>query len=183
MSDLIPVGTRIGDFTIGTLISITQTTNSLVYNATSSKTSGKFVFKYIRPTVDEHLRAGEISANKAFFGCEYLAVGFGFEAFSGSVGYFMKYYSRGDLFDYVWRNTLTEDSVRTMSYRILQGIRHIHERGFVHRDVKLENVLLDGDDGVPLTYLADFGFATRWTGELLTDSIGSGPYYAPELCV
>jgi serine/threonine protein kinase len=181
MSRFFPVGTRIGEFTIGEPLPIAPTGNSFVFNATSSNTSGKFVFKYIHPTVPEHLRAGEMYANETFFGCEYLAVGFGFQEITGSVGYFMKYYNRGDLFDYVLDKTLTEESVRTMSYRILQGIHYIHHRDFVHRDVKLENVFLDGNDEVPLTYLGDFGHATPWRGELLTDRLGTTYYWAPEL--
>ena len=35
------------------------------------------------------------------------------------------------------------------------GLKSVHELGYVHRDIKLENVLIDGD----VVKLIDFGFA------------------------
>lgn len=60
----------------------------------------------------------------------------------------------------------------------------MHEQGFAHRDIKLENFLVDRRNltyGVPTIKLCDFGFATRC--ELTTrdvDKCGSDEYIAPE---
>jgi serine/threonine protein kinase len=52
----------------------------------------------------------------------------------------------------------------------------------VHRDIKLENILIDSrNDGMYLK-LTDFGFATFvHEGEKLTKGVGSRYYIAPEI--
>ena len=59
----------------------------------------------------------------------------------------------------------------------------IHRRNMVHRDIKLENILIDlnGDDG-PVARVSDFGFAaTIQPGESLTERLGTLTYIAPEI--
>ena len=42
---------------------------------------------------------------------------------------------------------------------VMKGLKLIHEKNFIHRDIKSENVLLK-KEGSELTYkIADFGFA------------------------
>jgi serine/threonine protein kinase len=45
--------------------------------------------------------------------------------------------------------------------RIVGALAHLHAAGFVHRDVKLENLLLATPGDYGTLKLADFGFATR----------------------
>jgi serine/threonine protein kinase len=58
-------------------------------------------------------------------------------------------------------------------------VGHCHANGVAHRDLKLENIFLDGDDNVKL---GDFGFSCEMKGgETLKESLGSPNYAAPEL--
>lgn len=49
--------------------------------------------------------------------------------------------------------------------KITKAVAHAHELGFVHRDLKPGNILLDGDPSMPVTrrepYIADFGLVMR----------------------
>lgn len=42
--------------------------------------------------------------------------------------------------------------------QILEGVKHMHERGFAHMDLKLDNLLLDERLNVKIT---DFGFTLK----------------------
>ncbi|KAE8680652.1 hypothetical protein F3Y22_tig00111372pilonHSYRG00047 [Hibiscus syriacus] len=66
----------------------------------------------------------------------------------------------GSLADHVKRNggRLMESDVKRFVKSILRGLNFVHSKGFVHCDVKLQNVLLFGNGDVKL---ADFGLAKR----------------------
>ena len=59
----------------------------------------------------------------------------------------------------------------------------MHEANIIHRDIKLENILIDvNKDGSVQLYLADFGFSTYLAeGNKLTKGMGSKYYIAPEV--
>ncbi|KAJ3024141.1 UNVERIFIED_CONTAM: hypothetical protein HDU68_008307 [Siphonaria sp. JEL0065] len=98
------------------------------------------------------------------------------------IGMIMEPCLGGELFEYiVRRNYLVEkDAVRFFA-QIVTGVSYLHSVGIVHRDLKLENILLDSDQNI---CIADFGFAsqaTRNDSNLLETSCGSPAYAAPEL--
>ena len=67
-------------------------------------------------------------------------------------------------------------------WQILDALKYLHGRGFVHRDVKLENLLLLNAGPCPQLKLADFGMATECQqGELMTQRCGTPGYMAPEV--
>lgn len=56
----------------------------------------------------------------------------------------MEYMSGGELFDYVQKKEgMGESNAREMFSGIVQGVQHCHNNGIAHRDLKLENILLD----------------------------------------
>ncbi|CAD8208612.1 unnamed protein product [Paramecium pentaurelia] len=61
--------------------------------------------------------------------------------------------------------------------RIALGLQCLHNLGYVHRDIKLENVLLDKDQ----IKIIDFGFAEQINREVLTSGQGTIGYMAPEI--
>lgn len=54
----------------------------------------------------------------------------------------------------------------------------MHNLGYVHRDLKLENILFDEDYEIKI---CDFGFAEHINNGLVSKNIGSDGYIAPEL--
>ena len=52
---------------------------------------------------------------------------------------------------------MDEATARTLMAKVLQGLKYIHENGFCHLDLKLDNILVD-NMGNPK--IADFGLAS-----------------------
>ncbi|KAI9864238.1 MAG: hypothetical protein M1824_005633 [Vezdaea acicularis] len=85
----------------------------------------------------------------------------------------------GDLRFHISRKSFTEDAVRFWVAELGCALRYIHKQGIVHRDVKPDNILLDGDGHV---HLADFNVASDYTpGKPLTSKSGTLAYLAPEV--
>lgn len=65
--------------------------------------------------------------------------------------------NRGTLEDYVLNNDLCEAEIRYLFRQIAEGLQHIHSKNFIHRDIKLNNILLNED----VVKIADFGEARK----------------------
>ncbi len=70
------------------------------------------------------------------------------------------------------------DRILGWARQILTGLAVIHRAGFVYRDLKLSNILID-DDG-DLLKLADFGSLKRENGDSTRSFIGTPATMAPE---
>jgi 5'-AMP-activated protein kinase catalytic alpha subunit len=78
------------------------------------------------------------------------------------------------------RGTLSEPEAREVFGQIVTAVRYLHTvKGIVHRDLKLENIMLTKDGLVKIT---DFGFAFRKNCPP-TDECASWEYAAPEICM
>lgn len=74
---------------------------------------------------------------------------------------FMPYCSSGDLFSFVAEaGRLSEPNGRYWFRQILQGLGHLQRRGICHRDMSLENILVDQSSGSVLLVI-DFGMCLR----------------------
>jgi len=57
---------------------------------------------------------------------------------------------------------------------------YAHSQGVIHRDLKLENILLDAERRT--VYIADWGFAGNWmTGSMQREPLGSVHYCSPQV--
>ncbi|XP_051469640.1 hormonally up-regulated neu tumor-associated kinase-like [Apus apus] len=90
----------------------------------------------------------------------------------------------GDLLDRICdKKRLAEREVRRYTRQILSAVEHLHCQGIVHRDLKIENFLLDENNNIKIV---DFGLSNtaKFQGlsqELLHTQCGSPAYAAPEL--
>jgi MAP/microtubule affinity-regulating kinase len=75
---------------------------------------------------------------------------------------------------------LPPDRVFCIFSQLVNVVKHIHTKGVVHKDLKLENILVDSDDRV---VIIDFGFSRFFFPgrQGLVDGNGSLHYSAPEI--
>lgn len=95
----------------------------------------------------------------------------------------LDYVQGGCLLDFVRKQgRFDERFCRYYLKQILQALHYIHSQGFAHRDIKPQNILIDGNYNIKI---ADFGFAAPIEGRdgsgLLKTKKGTKGYQAPEL--
>ncbi|KAG9288208.1 hypothetical protein G9A89_020514 [Geosiphon pyriformis] len=93
----------------------------------------------------------------------------------------LEYCKGGELFSLLEENGggFKENLVRKMFSQLCKAVKYCHDRRIVHRDLKLENILLDSYNNVKL---GDFGFARDCeVNQLLDSGCGSPGYTAPEV--
>ena len=100
------------------------------------------------------------------------------------IGIVLEYGAGGELFDYILaQKCLKEREACRLFAQLVSGVSYLHRKKIIHRDLKLENLLLDRHRNVIIT---DFGFANNFSArsnDLMATSCGSPCYAAPELVV
>jgi len=94
-------------------------------------------------------------------------------------------HSGGDLFFHLLERinsrgtAFSEQEVCVLLAELTLALEHVHREGFIHRDIKVENVMLDASGHLKLI---DFGLAIELTDEVQPISAtGSLIYMAPEM--
>lgn len=73
---------------------------------------------------------------------------------------------------------LPDEQVKSVIYQTLKGLEYMHKHGFFHRDMKPENLLVNGDD----VKIADFGLAREIRSRPpFTDYVSTRWYRGPEI--
>ncbi|XP_077240516.1 CBL-interacting protein kinase 1-like [Tasmannia lanceolata] len=95
----------------------------------------------------------------------------------------LEYVTGGELFDKISiKGRVTESEGRKLFQQLIDGVSYCHDNGVFHRDLKLENVLVDAKGNIKIS---DFGLSAlpqhfRDDG-LLHTTCGSPNYVAPEV--
>lgn len=91
----------------------------------------------------------------------------------------LQLYTSGDLFERVQRSgPLKEAESVEVMLGLLSALAYVHHLGIVHRDVKCENILLDGNRAI----LSDFGISCFLSDpESMEKRVGSPGYASPEM--
>ena len=89
-------------------------------------------------------------------------------------------YICGDLLGFIRkRGKLSEPMTKVIFKQIIEGLRYIHKKKIVHRDIKLDNILIDLTNTVKI---CDFGVSKKINkGDIMYDHCGTPAYIAPEI--
>lgn len=87
-----------------------------------------------------------------------------------------------DLYDF-YKDSAPEDDVFYITKELISGLKHCHNHNVAHRDVKPENILVNGKNIIgSRVMLCDFGLCAIYDEtKLLWDFVGSCGFFAPEL--
>lgn len=108
------------------------------------------------------------------------------------LGLIMEYVAGGNMVSYVTKHretryernglVLSEDECRYFFRQLIWAVEFCHKNHVAHRDLKLDNTILDDHDP-PYLKLCDFGFAKSWNvaPHMDTMRIGTPEYMGPEL--
>ena len=74
--------------------------------------------------------------------------------------------------------SMSQEMVSCIAVEALAILENFHRQGFVHGDIKPENLLMEASGYVRIT---DLGISREWTPENSTDTSGTPGYMAPEV--
>jgi aurora kinase len=107
---------------------------------------------------------------------------YGSELVEDKIYIFLEYASKGDLYRNLHNVSLPPLSLRNklkIFIQCVQGIQYMHSKGIIHRDLKLENILLTENLDARL---CDFGWAIKEDHPKRRKSMcGTIEYMAPEI--
>ncbi|CAI9777535.1 unnamed protein product [Fraxinus pennsylvanica] len=98
------------------------------------------------------------------------------------LGIVMEYAAGGELFDRICTaGRFSEDEARYFFQQLISGVSYCHSMQICHRDLKLENTLLDGSPA-PRLKICDFGYSKSSVLHSIPKStVGTPAYIAPEV--
>lgn len=139
--------------------------NEVKFNRLVAMSNNPLFLQYIDSSSGP-LRLDEIEDNKYYIKFQY--------ASKGSLIYYVKYLQKG----------FSEKICKYIFYKVLKGIEFLHKMGICHRNLSLENILLDGENyAIKLFDLSQAAYTYNENGQkLLFNEKGKiSNYTAPEI--
>lgn len=93
------------------------------------------------------------------------------------VSFIMEYAKDGDLLTVLSEKGWEREKVKNVFKQLCSAVEYLHDCGLIHGDIKLENILVNGDE----IKLSDFGLARRANQKDFNCNCGTVEYAAPEL--
>lgn len=101
-----------------------------------------------------------------------------FEA-KGFLYIILEYVEKGNLFEYMKANRLTEDDIVSVFGQVTSAINYLHKQKILHRDIKPENILMKDKN---FAKLCDFGFCAPYGNDVVRQTMcGTTEYLPPEI--
>ncbi|KAK9905287.1 hypothetical protein M0R45_000339 [Rubus argutus] len=93
----------------------------------------------------------------------------------------MEYAAGGELFGRICNaGRFSENEARFFFQQLISGVSYCHSMQICHRDLKLENTLLDGSTA-PRVKICDFGYSKSLLQSQPKSTVGTPAYIAPEV--
>lgn len=169
-------------------------TFSTVYQAINSFTSQNYIVKIFHnnvKSIEEEIKISKkISESNNPYFIKYIDSSNGdliFDEVAESKRYIVfENVSKGDLMKYISKNQtgFSEKICKFIFYKIVKAIQFLHNLGICHRNIKIENILLDGENYHIKIW--DFSLAAIIKNEkgekiLLNKKLKASNYTAPEI--
>ncbi|KAL9010472.1 MAG: hypothetical protein Q9173_004603 [Seirophora scorigena] len=167
----------VGSYTLGRLIG--KGSFGKVYLALHKLTNGsKVVLKSAKK--DDSNLAREIHHHRQFLH-PHIARLYEVIVTESLVWLVLEYCPGDELYNYLLRHgAIPSEKVQKIFTQLVGAVAYVHNMSCVHRDLKLENILLDKNENVKL---CDFGFTREYEGKMsyLQTFCGTVCYSAPEM--
>ncbi|CAG8496603.1 11765_t:CDS:2 [Ambispora leptoticha] len=157
---------------------IDEGSSAKVYSATSLKTREELAIKVVPLTYSLEFIFNEIYVLKNLKHKNVVGFKESFLRWDGKtreIWTVMEKCARGDVTSRA--GNISQKEVARIARDILNGLKHVHEAGIIHRDIKLENILMAANNDVKI---ADFGVCSL-TPTSTTGMVGTIPYMAPDV--
>lgn len=114
---------------------------------------------------------------------------YGYSESENVLSLYMAYMKLGSLEDYICtKKRLTEEKAKMFARQILEGVKHLHDKGIIHMDITGKHILLDNENNAQLggisvskTFRKQPQTKAILTQDSETGCLGSANWMAPEM--
>ena len=157
-----------------------------IHPKTGEKVAIKTIYKQKYDKLQAEYPPRELSIVKCLRNHSNIAQVFEIITLRDRVHIVMEYVEGKSLAEVIPREGIEEKYARRIFREILIAVEYIHSKNIVHRDLKLDNILLNNSSltmaSESMIKIVDFGFSSPYDeNQLLTTMCGTQEYLAPEI--